>query len=85
MISLYVELFKLNHQLIAEYMKRSQNHQALLLALKEVNQTIAKAANLRYGPTAKSRVITECRQAIKKNQALQSLVSIMMGGGGGGA
>ena len=51
----YAELFKLNKQLIAEYVKRSTNHQALLDTLKQVNLMIQKAANLRMG-TAKSRV-----------------------------
>lgn len=51
----YAELFKLNNQLIGEYVKRSNNHQALLDALKEVNHTIQKAANLRMG-SAKTKV-----------------------------
>lgn len=51
----YAELFKLNNQLIGEYVKRSNNHQALLEALKEVNHTIQKAANLRMGQ-AKTKV-----------------------------
>ena len=34
-------------QLIGEYVKRSNNHQALLAALKDVNNMIQKAAKLR--------------------------------------
>ena len=58
----YAELFKLNNQLIAEYVKRSNNHQALLDALKEVNHMIQKAANLRMG-ASKTRVRTGSRTA----------------------
>ncbi len=45
---------------------RAQNHDGLLAALKDVNQMIQKAANLRAGK-AKQRVITDCRAAIKVN------------------
>jgi hypothetical protein len=56
----YAELFKLNNQLVADYVKRANNHQALLDALKEVNFTIQKSANLRMGG-AKTRVRV-CRE-----------------------
>merc|ERR1712216_428013 len=55
-----------NQDLIAEYTKRANNHQQLLGQLKEVNMMIQKAAKLRVG-TPKTRVVTACRQAIKKN------------------
>lgn len=62
----YADLFSLNNELLAEYNKRANNHEALLAALKEVNQILQKAANLRVG-RAKSRVVTEARAAIKAN------------------
>mmetsp|Transcript_64858 Transcript_64858/g.169793 ORF Transcript_64858/g.169793 Transcript_64858/m.169793 type:complete len:717 (+) Transcript_64858:47-2197(+) len=55
-----------NNDLIAEYNKRANNHQQLLTQLKEVNMMIQKAAKLRLG-SAKTRVVSACRQAIKKN------------------
>merc|ERR1711920_540307 len=55
-----------NSDLIAEYNKRANNHQQLLGQLKEVNMMIQKAAKLRVG-NAKTRVVANCRQAIKKN------------------
>ncbi|OQR93679.1 bardet-Biedl syndrome 2 protein [Thraustotheca clavata] len=66
MRSYYSELFMLNNQLLGEYTKRSTNHQALLDALKEVNNMIQLAARLRNGQ-AKSSVIVACRKAIKAN------------------
>ena len=62
----YSELFTLNNQLMGEYTKRSTNHQALLDALKEVNNMIQLAARLRFG-NAKATVIAACRKAIKNN------------------
>jgi Bardet-Biedl syndrome 2 protein len=59
-------LQKTNQDLIAEYTKRTNNHQQLLAQLKEVNMMIQKAAKLRIG-TPKTRVVASCRQAIKKN------------------
>ena len=62
----YTELYGLNNSLIANYNVRAKSHEQLLASLKEVNFMIQKAANLRYG-TAKSRVISECRKAVKEN------------------
>ena len=53
---MYGELFDLNLELIMEHTKRATNHAELLLALKEVNQMIQKAARLRMGG-AKTRII----------------------------
>lgn len=75
---MYSELYTLNNQLIGEYVKRSTNHHALLGALKEVNHMIQKAARLRVG-TAKSRVVTACRNAIKSNN-INSLFHIIISG-----
>ncbi|KAH8071058.1 hypothetical protein JL721_4489 [Aureococcus anophagefferens] len=74
----YAELFALNNELIAEYNKRANNHEALLAALKDVNQIIQKASNLRAG-AAKSRVVAEARAAIKTN-AIDSLYQIVSEG-----
>ncbi|KAJ9455476.1 Bardet-Biedl syndrome 2 protein-like protein [Diplonema papillatum] len=62
----YSKLHELNSQLIGEYIKRANNHNELLTALREVNAMIQKAARLRMGQ-AKTRVIAECREAIKSN------------------
>jgi len=62
----FSSLQQTNSDLIAEYNKRANNHQQLLGQLKEVNMMIQKAAKLRVG-TPKTRVVSSCRQAIKKN------------------
>lgn len=67
-----------NSDLIAEYNKRANNHQQLLSQLKEVNMMIQKAAKLRVG-TPKTRVVSSCRQAIKKNN-IHELFQIMKTG-----
>jgi Bardet-Biedl syndrome 2 protein len=74
----YTELAAMNTQMIANYNIRSTNHENLLNALKEVNQMIQKAANLRLGK-AKSRAISDCRAAVKQND-LQSLFRIIKHG-----
>jgi Bardet-Biedl syndrome 2 protein len=62
----FSSLQQTNSDLIAEYNKRANNHSQLLSQLKEVNMMIQKAAKLRAG-TPKTRVVSSCRQAIKKN------------------
>ena len=62
----YAELYTLNAELMGEYSKRANNHDQLLAALKDVNHMIQKAARLRVG-SAKARVVSSCRDAIKKN------------------
>lgn len=62
----YSELYHLNAALVGEYNKRANNHEQLLIALKEVNHMIQKAARLRMG-TPKARVVSACRAAIKAN------------------
>ncbi|KAJ1450562.1 ciliary BBSome complex subunit 2 [Pelagophyceae sp. CCMP2097] len=74
----YAELFSLNGELVAEYAKRATNHAALLSALKEVNQVVQRAANLRRG-TAKARVVSDARAAIKANN-VQALYAIVKSG-----
>eukprot|EP00604_Paraphysomonas_vestita_P000668 CAMPEP_0174824826 /NCGR_PEP_ID=MMETSP1107-20130205/38413_1 /TAXON_ID=36770 /ORGANISM="Paraphysomonas vestita, Strain GFlagA" /LENGTH=217 /DNA_ID=CAMNT_0016054201 /DNA_START=1603 /DNA_END=2256 /DNA_ORIENTATION=- len=74
----YTDLYSLNNQLIAGYNNRAQTHEALLNALKDVNQMIQRAANLRVG-TAKTRVINDCRVAVKANN-MQALFRIIRQG-----
>lgn len=64
--SCYAQLYTLNAELIGEYNKRANNHEQLLAALKAVNQMIQAAARLRVG-SAKTRVVSACRAAIKAN------------------
>ena len=74
----YTELNALNGQLIGGYNVRAQNQASLLASLKEVNQMIQRAANLRVGK-AKARVITDCRAAVKANN-MKSLYRIIQQG-----
>lgn len=74
----YNQLHSLNRELLGEYTKRANNHEALLAALKEVNQMIQKAAKLRVGEF-KNRVVAACRKAIKGNH-IQSLFKIIQTG-----
>jgi len=78
MRSAYAQLYTLNAELIGEYNKRSNNHEQLLAALKDVNHMIQKAARLRVG-SAKTRVVTACRAAIKANN-IHSLFKIIKTG-----
>ena len=74
----YAELYTLNAELMGEYNKRANNHEQLLVALKEVNHMIQKTARLRVG-AAKTRIVTACRAAIKAND-IQGLLQIMKSG-----
>jgi len=74
----YTELNALNGQLISGYNIRAQNQANLLSALKEVNQMIQRAANLRSGK-AKARLIAEARAAVKNNN-FKSLFKIFQQG-----
>ena len=62
----YTDLYSLNNQLIGNYNVRAKSHEDLLSSLKEVNQMIQRAANLRAGQY-KTRVINEFRAAVKSN------------------
>ena len=55
MKKMYSSLYDVNRELIGEYIKRANNHNELLSALKEVNAMIQKAARLRIG-AAKTKV-----------------------------
>lgn len=74
----YTQLSTLNAQLVGAYNVRAQNQENLLAALKEVNQMIQRAANLRMGK-AKARVIADCRNAVKTNN-MNSLFRIIRQG-----
>jgi Bardet-Biedl syndrome 2 protein len=74
----YTELYSMNNQLIVGYNLRASNHNGLLVALKEVNQMIQRAANLRVGK-AKTTVVTDCRAAVKANN-MKALFRIIKSG-----
>ena len=74
----YSQLYTLNAELMGEYSKRANNHEQLLAALKEVNHMIQKAARLRVG-SAKARIVSACRGAIKANN-IHSLFKIIKSG-----
>uniref|UniRef100_A0A7S2S5V3 Bardet-Biedl syndrome 2 protein homolog n=1 Tax=Rhizochromulina marina TaxID=1034831 RepID=A0A7S2S5V3_9STRA len=75
----YAELDGLNRELVAEYRKRANNHEALLSALRQVNQMIQKASNLRVG-NPRTKVVSDCRQAVKTNNTLKLIKAIQEGG-----
>ncbi len=79
MRGMYKDLYDLNKDLIGEFMKRANNHNQLLIALKDVNQMIQKASRLRFGE-AKRRVVTDARNAIKNNN-IHGLFSVLQGTG----
>lgn len=74
----YTELFSLNKQLLNGYNIRRNAHEGLVNALKEVNNMIQKAANLRLGKR-KTNLISECRMNVKKNQ-MYNLIKIISNG-----
>lgn len=74
----YGSLYEVNRELMGEYLKRSNNHNELLAALKDVNAMIQKAGKLRVGQ-AKMTLVAECRNAIKTNN-IHALFSIMRTG-----
>jgi Bardet-Biedl syndrome 2 protein len=75
---MYGELRDLNRELIVEHQKRVENHEALLAALRDVNQTIQKAGKLRAGGP-KTRMVAACRQAIKVNNVHALFKIIQLG------
>ena len=77
----YGSLFEVNRELMGEYIKRSNNHNELLAALKDVNSMIQKAGKLRVGQ-GKTNLVAACRNAIKLNN-VQSLFSIIRHGADG--
>ena len=74
------DIYTLNGELVREYVKRANNHEALLAALKDVNHMIQKASNLRVGASRK-RVVSESRAAVKANN-IQTLFQVIATGSG---
>ena len=74
----YNELYGLNSDLIREYSIRATNHGKLMENLKVLNSVIQKAARLRVGK-ASTKVVSECRSAIKKNN-IRGLMQIISTG-----
>lgn len=73
----YSNLHHSNNELIAEYNKRSNNHNELLKSLKHVNNMIQHASRLRLGDQ-QNVLIQSCRQAIKNNMT-HSIIDIIKG------
>jgi Bardet-Biedl syndrome 2 protein len=55
-----------NGTLIGEYLKRTNNHQDLVRSLKELNNMIRNASNLRVGSSQK-RVVALARECVRSN------------------
>jgi len=62
----YSELYSLNQDMLSSYKIRSNNHKELLVSLKQLNQIIQKAGQLRVGKS-KIQLINACRAAVKNN------------------
>ena len=71
----YNQLYDINQDLVSGYKIRVNNNQELMETLKDVNMIIQKAGRLRAGKS-KTKVITECRNAIKTNNVnlLQKII-----------
>jgi len=72
------QLYDINKDLVAGYKIRCNNHSELMETLKQVNQIIQRAAQLRLGKS-KSVVISECRNSIKANNINQLIKVIKTG------
>lgn len=64
-----------NKAIHSEILKKSQNSEILMKNLKEVNNMISKASELRVG-SAKNNITTLCRQSIKNNN-LYGLIEVI--------
>ncbi len=62
----YATVQQENGTLIGEYLKRTNNHQELVSSLKELNNMIRNASNLRVGSSQK-RVVALARECIRNN------------------
>ena len=74
----YTELYGLNSQLLGGHNARRATHEGLIAALKEVNNMIQKAANLRLGKL-KASIVSDCRANVKTNN-LNALLKIIKNG-----
>jgi len=61
-------LFAANSEMTIEYLKRSNNHEALLTCLRQVNVAIDLCSKLRVG-AARSQLIADARAAVKASNA----------------
>merc|ERR1712176_703164 len=69
----FSDLYDVNQEMLAEFLKRENNHKNLLSSLKEINQTIQQMSRLRVGKSQKMTV-TLSRQAVK-NKNVDSLIN----------
>lgn len=74
----YTELYSLNSQLLGGHNIRRTTHEGLIACLKDVNNMIQKAANLRVGKI-KTSIIADCRANVKTNN-LTALLKIIKTG-----
>ena len=74
----YHILMDLNRELLSEWEKKVITHERFVQSLKQVNQMISKAANLRIG-SAKSEFIHATRREIKNNN-MHALFRILRNG-----
>ncbi|CAG9330233.1 BBS2 [Blepharisma stoltei] len=72
-------LHQFNGELLSEFQIRTNNHNELLSYLKQVNQYIQRAGNLRYGQ-AKTRTIASFREAVKTKNMKMIAAAIISGG-----
>jgi Bardet-Biedl syndrome 2 protein len=78
MLHHYHLLSNINSELLNEFLKRSNNHNQLLAALKSVNSIIQRAARLRVGDE-KTKLVNACRKYIKLNQPTAIIKIIKLG------
>mmetsp|Transcript_19537 Transcript_19537/g.19593 ORF Transcript_19537/g.19593 Transcript_19537/m.19593 type:complete len:126 (+) Transcript_19537:625-1002(+) len=72
-------LHQFNGELLSEFQIRTNNHNELLSYLKQVNQYIQRAGNLRCGQ-AKTRTIASFREAVKTKNMKMIAAAIISGG-----
>mmetsp|Transcript_30605 Transcript_30605/g.30095 ORF Transcript_30605/g.30095 Transcript_30605/m.30095 type:complete len:89 (+) Transcript_30605:986-1252(+) len=75
----YIVVQQENGSLIGEYLQRRNNHEELVKSLKELNNFIRKASNLRLGPS-KGLIVSKSREAIKAKKTID-VVKICLGNG----
>ncbi|EFA06343.1 Bardet-Biedl syndrome 2 protein homolog [Tribolium castaneum] len=78
MAKYYVELDRVNKELISSYNIRLQNYNEGLETMKNINSIIQRASRLRVGPNS-STMINHCRAAIKNNN-IEGLLKIIRTG-----
>lgn len=71
-------LHQFNGELFGEFEKRKLNHTELINCMKQVNQIIQRAGNLRCG-AAKTRVLAALREAFKERKVSEMMNIISNG------